>query len=139
MARKSMHQLIPHHHNPVPRLKTNWPANAGEPAEAEPEAVSAETLMAAAGTTIAGIPFAFLCAECGEHYHLTLGQIILSQADLAGGCDLRDDDECQSAHFASLADRADIEELVRAWAKVEAAVTARGGHVEPRGGVAEGS
>lgn len=135
MAMKSMHQLIPHHHNPVPRLPTNWPANAAPPAAEEPEAPSA-SLLAAAGSAIAGIPFAFRCPECGEHYHLTLGQIILSQDDLAGGCDARGENECQSVFFASLIDRSDIEELVRAWAKVEAAVNAAGGLAEPQGGVA---
>jgi len=138
MAMKSLHQLIPHHHNPVPRLSTNWPANRAARA-ARSDATAASTATAQASElaemtrTISGISFAFPCPECGEHYHLTLGQIVLSQDDLASGCDARGENECQSVHYASLVDRGDIEELARAWVKIEAAVTAAGGHAEAPG------
>ena len=137
MANRSLHQLIPHRHNPVPRLSTNWPANRAASApnsDTTDAAAGADpTELAAMTRTISGISFAFPCPECGEHYHLTLGQIVLSQDDLASGCDARGENECQSVHYASLVDRTDIEELARAWVKIEAAVEAAGGHVDPPG------
>lgn len=138
MAKTSRHQLIPHRHNPVPRLSTNWPANrAASAAGADTTAPSTTAAdspdLAEMTRTISGISFAFPCPECGEHYHLTLGQIVLSQDDLASGCDARGENECQSVHYASLLDRADIEALAHAWVKIEAAVEAAGGHAEAPG------
>jgi len=133
MAMKSLHQLIPHRHNPVPRLSTNWPANRSPKAEDTAAETAEPSLLTGTSSAITGIAFGFPCPDCGEHYHVTLGQIVLAQDDLASGCSARGTNECQSAFYAPLVDRADIEDLARAWAKIEATVAAAGGYAEGPG------
>ena len=113
------------HHSQQP------PRHAGEAAAAGPGASAASDTAREQhrSEAIAHIALSFPCPVCGESYDVTLGQILVSQADMAAGCHARGGDECPSMHFASLVARKDIEELDRALAKIESAVTAAGGRI----------
>ena len=103
----------------------------GDIAQAAPEACSEGEVVQGEhqSDTVTHIALSFPCPVCGERYDVTLGQILVSQADMAAGCHARGGDECPSMHFASLVDRQDIEALDRALAKIESAVTAAGGRI----------
>jgi len=119
----------------IPHHSQQPPLQAGEAAHAGPEAsgASGSDREQSRSEAVAHIALSFPCPVCGERYDVTLGQILVSQADMAAGCHARGGDECPSMHFASLVDRRDIEELDRALAKIESAVTAAGGRISLTG------
>lgn len=119
----------------IPHHSQQPPLQAGEAAHAGPDASgpSGSNREQSRSEAVAHIALSFPCPVCGERYDVTLGQILVSQADMAAGCHARGGDECPSMHFSSLVDRRDIEELDRALAKIESAVTAAGGRISLTG------
>lgn len=66
------------------------------------------------------------CGACGGQYEISLKQILLSQDMLHEGCPVVDQRECPSLFYADLVDRKLIQELQRAWLRLEGKTHAAG-------------
>ena len=74
------------------------------------------------------------CAACGGQYEISLKQILLSQNMLHEGCPVENQRECPPLFYADLADREMIQELQRAWLRLEEKTHANGRKLLLRGG-----
>lgn len=74
------------------------------------------------------------CAACGGQYELSLKQILLSQDMLHEGCPVENQRECPPLFYADLADRELIQELQRAWLRLEEKTQADGRKLLLHGG-----
>ncbi len=55
------------------------------------------------------------CGSCGQHYEVTLRQVLLSQDMLHEGCPSSSEPECPQLTYASLANEAAVRELEKSW------------------------
>lgn len=66
------------------------------------------------------------CATCGEHYEVTLRQVLVSHQLLHHGCQTDDDTECPPLTYAALGNESAIRDLARSWDRVVQDVRATG-------------
>jgi hypothetical protein len=69
------------------------------------------------------------CNQCGQHYQVTLGQILLSKEALHHECLARGETECEPLFDAPLLSRELIQEFLDVWTRLDAAAHASGGEV----------
>ncbi len=55
------------------------------------------------------------CGSCGQHYEVTLRQVLLSQEMLHEGCPSSSEPECPQLTYASLANETALRALERSW------------------------
>lgn len=55
------------------------------------------------------------CGACGQHYDVTLRQVLLSQEMLHEGCPASSEPECPQLTYASLANETALRALERSW------------------------
>jgi hypothetical protein len=67
------------------------------------------------------------CNQCGRHYEVTLGQILLSQDALGHDCLARGETECEPLFDGQLLDPELIAAFLDAWNRLETAARASGG------------
>ncbi len=58
------------------------------------------------------------CPVCGQHYTVTLRQVLLSQQLLHEGCPVAAETECPQVNYAALADETTLREFERAWTRI---------------------
>lgn len=75
------------------------------------------------------IAIEFPCRACGNPYEVSLKQIMLSQDMLHEGCPVSDERECPPMFYADVVDRDLIDELQRAWVRLEERARAGGGRL----------
>ncbi|MCC7415571.1 MAG: hypothetical protein IT176_00405 [Acidobacteria bacterium] len=56
------------------------------------------------------------CAACGQHYEVSLRQVLLSQDLLHEGCPIHTETECLPLTYAALANEGALRDLERSWA-----------------------
>jgi hypothetical protein len=66
------------------------------------------------------------CGACGEHYPVTLREILLAQERLHAGCPAGGEEECPPLTHAALAEESALRDLVRSWTRVIRQVEAAG-------------
>ena len=72
------------------------------------------------------------CPACGGRYKVSLAPIVLSQQMLHIGCNARGESECPPLAYADLVDEEVIEDLRRAWRRLEERAARVGGKVSLR-------
>ncbi len=66
------------------------------------------------------------CPACGQHYGVTLRQVLLSQQMLHEGCPVANETECPQVTYSALADETALREFERAWKRIVGAVETSG-------------
>lgn len=66
------------------------------------------------------------CGACGQHYDVSLRQVLLSQEMLHAGCPTTSDTECPPLTYAALANEAVVRDFERSWRRVVEQVSAMG-------------
>jgi hypothetical protein len=66
------------------------------------------------------------CGACGEHYPVTLREILLAQERLHAGCPAGSEEACPPLTYAALAEESALRDLVRSWTRVMRQVEAAG-------------
>lgn len=66
------------------------------------------------------------CSACGGTYEVSARTARSSEAMLHDGCPVQSTHECPQTHYASLIDPEALDDLCRAWARVEAAARSHG-------------
>jgi hypothetical protein len=66
------------------------------------------------------------CAACGEHYDISLRQVLLSQQMMHEGCPVPTETECPPIFHAPLAEGKAVRELERSWSRLTALLRAKG-------------
>ena len=59
------------------------------------------------------------CRSCGDNYRVPLKDVLLSHRMLHQGCPVSQETECPPVFQSRLFERGDIEELQRAWSRLE--------------------
>lgn len=66
------------------------------------------------------------CAACGQHYDVSLRQVLLSQDMLHDGCPVRSETECVPLTDAALANEDALREFERSWSRLSKLARAAG-------------
>lgn len=66
------------------------------------------------------------CAACGQHYEVSLRQVLLSQDMLHEGCPVCTETECLPLTYAALANEDAVRDLERSWARLSELVRTSG-------------
>lgn len=66
------------------------------------------------------------CAGCGQHYGVSLRDVLLSQDTMHEGCPVPHETECPQLTYAALADDAALHELEQSWTAFSRKVHAAG-------------
>ena len=66
------------------------------------------------------------CASCGQHYSITLRDVLMSQDMLHEGCPVCHDTECLPLTYAALADEAALRDFEQSRSRLLHKVQARG-------------
>lgn len=66
------------------------------------------------------------CAACGQHYDVSLRQVLLSQDMLHDGCPVCTDTECLPLTYAALANEDALREFERSWSRLSGLARAAG-------------
>jgi hypothetical protein len=66
------------------------------------------------------------CAACGQHYTVSLRDVLMSQDMLHEGCPVCHETECLPLTYAALADEAAAREFERSWTQLLRKVRASG-------------
>ena len=67
------------------------------------------------------------CRSCGDNYRVPLKDVLLSHRMLHQGCPVSQETECPPVFQSRLFERGDIEELQRAWSRLERRARSDGG------------
>lgn len=70
------------------------------------------------------------CSACGGRYEVTLRQIALSQEMIHEGCPVQVVDECPPLAYSGLVDQELIQELRKAWVRLEEEARKAGGELK---------
>ena len=66
------------------------------------------------------------CASCGQHYAVSLRQVLLAQDMLHEGCPVCTETECLPLTYAALANEDALRDLERSWSRLVERVHAAG-------------
>jgi len=66
------------------------------------------------------------CAACGQHYSVSLRNVLMSQDMMHEGCPVCHETECLPLSYAALADEAAVHEFERNWIQLLRRVRAAG-------------
>ena len=66
------------------------------------------------------------CASCGQHYNITLRDVLMSQDMLHEGCPVCHETECLPLTYAALADEAALRDFEQSWSRLLHKVQAAG-------------
>ena len=58
------------------------------------------------------------CAACGQHYSVSLRDVLMSQEMIHEGCPVCSERECLPLTFAALADEAALREFDQSWSRL---------------------
>lgn len=66
------------------------------------------------------------CPACGQHYSVTLRQVLLSQQMMHDGCPVASETECPQATYSGLANEASLRDFEHAWERIVGEVRGSG-------------
>ena len=66
------------------------------------------------------------CAACGQHYSVSLRDVLLSQDMMHEGCPVCHETECLPLTYAALADESAVRELDQSWRQLRQKVQTAG-------------
>ncbi len=87
---------------------------------------SVETTAPAALDLLQQIAVSVPCSACGQHYNITLRDVLMSQDMLHEGCPVCHETECLPLTYAALADEAALRDFEQSWSRLLHNVQAAG-------------